>query len=152
MKNEILKYWDGTTIIECSREDFTKRALNSPYHSPNHLDFNYFDLTGHILLWEYIRTHIKDSQDMCRFVDLKRKGVSFIDVDSYRCKVLENASCFACVYADECEHCPLVWGNGDCISSDSLYRKFKRSKTGKEAAEYALKIRDLPVKKGVIVR
>lgn len=152
MKNEILKYWDGTAIIQCSREGFTKRALNAPYHSPNYLDFDFFDLTGHILLWEYIRTHIKDVPDMCHFVDLKCMGISFIDIEPYRRKVLENASCFACVYADECEHCPLVWDTGSCLSFDSPYRKFKRSKPGKEAAEYALKIRDLPVKKGVIVR
>lgn len=164
MKNEILKYWDGTAIIECSREDFTKRALNSPYHSPNYLDFDYFDLTGHILLWEYIRTRIKDVPDMCHFVDLKCMGISFIDIESYRCKVLENASCFACVYAEHCvcadtwvnsgacKHCPLDWSTDSCISFDSLYNKFKLSETGKEAEEYALKIRDLPVKKGVIVR
>ena len=164
MKNEILKYWDGTAIIQCSREDFTKRALNSPYHSPSYLDFDYFDLTGHILLWEYIRIHIKDVADICQFVNLKDEGISFIDIESYRRKVLENVSCFACVYAEAyvradtlvysgaCKHCPLDWGTDSCISFDSLYKKFKQSKTGKEAAKYALKIRDLPVKKGVIVR
>lgn len=152
MKNEILKYWDGTAIIECSREDFTKMALNCPYHSPHYFDFYFFDLTGHILLWEYIRTHIETVADICQFVDLKDKGISFIDSVTYREKVMTNARCFACVYADECEHCPLAWDTGDCLSFDSPYRKFKRSETGKEAAEYALKIRDLPVKKGVIVR
>lgn len=159
--SEMLTYWDGTAIIECSRKDFTKRALNSPYHSPNYLDFDFFDLTGHILLWEYIRTRIKDVPDVCHLIDLKRKGLSFIDIESYRRKVLENTSCFACVYAnchleeDEkfmCNHCPLVWDNDSCHSFYSLYKKFMLSETGKEAAEYALKIRDLPVKTGVIVR
>lgn len=161
MSNEEVRYWDGTGIILVPRDEFTRRALNSSYHSPSYLECDFFDLTGHILLWEYVRTHLKSVDDIYEYMLLKKEGISFIDIGRYYKKVNDNARCFGCVYAwnklkeDEklmCEHCPLDWGCPQCFSPCSAYEKLKKSETVEEAREYALQIRDLPVKQGVIVR
>lgn len=160
-KNEKLTVWNGRGLERLTREEFTERALNTPYHYPNYLDYEFFDLTGHILLWEYIRTHINSLEDPYHIFENKAKGICFIDNDNYRAKVRKNDSCFACVYArdklkkDEklmCKYCPLDWECQSCIEFNSLYKEFKQSETVEEARKLALQIRDLPVKQGVIVR
>lgn len=159
MKNEKLTVWNGHGLEKITREHFTERALNTPYHSPSYLESDFFDLTGHILLWEYVRTHLQSVDDICDFILTKKKGVCFIDDDRYRELVNDNANCFACVHArlsysgeSRCKECPLEWGCSRCITSCSVYEKFKTAETVEEAQEYALQIRDLPVKQGVIVR
>lgn len=159
MKNEKITVWNGHGLERLTREEFTERALNAPYHSPNYLEYDFFDLTGHILLWEYVRTHLQAVDDIYEFILLKAKGICFIDDKEYRERVENNAHCFACVYvrlskSDEnrCKECPLEWCCSRCINSSSVYKKFKTAETVEEAREYALQIRDLPVKQGVIVR
>ena len=160
-KNEKLTVWNGHGLERLTREEFTDRALNTPYHSPSYLEYDFFDLTGHILLWEYVRTHLKSVDDIYEYILLKKKGISFLGIGRYHRKVNDNACCFGCVYAwnkleeDEklmCKHCPLDWGYSQCFKSCSVYEKFKVAETVEEAQEYALQIRDLPVKQGVIVR
>lgn len=161
MSNEKLTVWNSGGLEKLTRENFTERALNTPYHSPSYLECDFFDLTGHILLWEYVRTHLQSVDSIYNYMLLKEKGISFVDTGHYRRKVNNNACCFSCVYAwnklkeDEklmCKYCPLDWGCPQCFSPCSVYEKFKKSETVEEAREYALQIRDLPVKQGVIVR
>lgn len=161
MKNEKLTVWNGHGLERITREEFTERALNTPYRSPNYLDYEFFDLTGHILLWEYMRTYLDCVDSLYYIFSNKAKGLCFIDDDEYRRKVQGNASCFACVHAlrqkaeekeDMCQYCPFEWGFRSCISGHTLYERFKWADSVEEARDLALQIRDLPAKQGVIVR
>jgi hypothetical protein len=63
--------------------------------------------------------------------------------------------CFACKYAKECGtcyYCPLVWGGkyDRCFVNNGLFGQWQNSTDPHERTDLALKIKDLPVKDGVV--
>lgn len=126
-------------------------------------------IKAHRILWNYIAEQNANGYNISKYDafneikwELYFSSTNFVELDNL---FMNHNSCFACIYSvnknpcmtSDCKYCPFVWEDlgyscsfCDCVNSYyALWIVAIENHNIKKASEYAHKIANLPLKKGV---